>query len=175
MEDKTQNSLLKVGELARQCDKTVRALHLYEDLGLLEPHSRSPGGFRLYSTHAVNRIEWIGKLQDLGLSLTDIQQLLRDWSGIRTANRAMARLRELLDQRRAEIHTQIAHLHALEEEMDESLNYLERCRGCDAEDPARCSACSLTRAPMLINQFHAKGTGEHPTVVIPVTVKKNRG
>ncbi len=166
MDDLTKHQLLKVGELARLCDKTVRALHLYEDLGLLEPHSRSPGGFRLYAPGAVERIQWIGKLQDLGLSLTDIRQLLEDWSRIKTASRAMGRLRELMMQRRREIRTQVEHLKALEEEMDESLIYLEKCRGCEAEDPAMCDACSVSRAPMLITQFHCKGTGEHPAVVI---------
>ena len=42
-------SLLKVGELARRTGKTARAIHLYEELGLLTPAVRSKGGFRLYS------------------------------------------------------------------------------------------------------------------------------
>ena len=42
-------SLLKVGELAKRTGKTVRAIHLYEELGLLAPAVRSKGGFRLYS------------------------------------------------------------------------------------------------------------------------------
>ena len=37
-------SLLKVGELARRTGKTVRAIHLYEELGLLTPAVRSKGG-----------------------------------------------------------------------------------------------------------------------------------
>ena len=133
--------------------------------------SRSPGGFRLYSTCAVDRIEWIGKLQDLGLSLTDIQQLLLDWAKIQTASCAMARLRELMEQRREEIHSQISHLQELEQEMDDSLIYLERCRGCGAETPSSCNACSLTQAPMLINQLHCKGTGEHQAVALAGSLK----
>ncbi len=39
---------LKVGELAKRTGKTVRAVHLYEELGLLAPAVRSKGGFRLY-------------------------------------------------------------------------------------------------------------------------------
>ena len=56
-----------------------------------------------------------------------------------------------------------------------SLVYLERCRGCDAEDPARCEVCSVERAPMLITQFHCKGTGEHPAVVIAAAAGEIRG
>ena len=48
-------NLLKVGELAKQTGKTVRAVHLYEELGLLAPAVRSKGGFRLYHPRAAVR------------------------------------------------------------------------------------------------------------------------
>ena len=54
--------LLRVGELAKRTGKTVRAVHLYEELGLLAPAVRSKGGFRLYPGKAVKRIDWIQKL-----------------------------------------------------------------------------------------------------------------
>src|SRR5580693_9045299 len=78
-------SLLKVGELAKRTGKTVRAVHLYEELGLLEPAVRSKGGFRLYSSKALKRVDWIQKLQDLGFSLTEIKAVLRDWEGTAAA------------------------------------------------------------------------------------------
>ncbi|HVT06543.1 MAG TPA: MerR family transcriptional regulator, partial [Polyangia bacterium] len=87
-------SLLKVGELAKRTGKTVRAVHLYEELGLLSPAVRSKGGFRLYSGKAVKRIDWIQKLQDLGFSLTEIKAFLRDWEESDAAPKAMARVRE---------------------------------------------------------------------------------
>ena len=63
-------TLIKVGDLAHRTGKTVRAIHLYEELGLLSPPVRSKGGFRMYSGDGVKRIEWIQKLQDMGFSLT---------------------------------------------------------------------------------------------------------
>ena len=86
-------SLVKVGELAKRTGKTVRAVHLYEELGLLEPAVRSKGGFRLYSSKALKRVDWIQKLQDLGFSLTEIKAVLRDWEGTATAPGAMNRVR----------------------------------------------------------------------------------
>jgi len=88
-------TLLKVGELAKKTGKTVRAVHLYEELGLLTPAVRSKGGFRLYSGKAARRIEWIQKLQDLGFSLTEIKAFLRDWEDSETAPKAMDRMREI--------------------------------------------------------------------------------
>jgi DNA-binding transcriptional MerR regulator len=39
----------RIGELAKRVSKTVRTIHFYEELGLLRPAERSPGGFRMYN------------------------------------------------------------------------------------------------------------------------------
>ena len=66
------------GDLARETSKTVRAIHLYEEMELLKPAGRSKGRYRLYGPEALVRIRWIGKLQDLGFSLTDIKAIVKD-------------------------------------------------------------------------------------------------
>src|SRR3977135_1826760 len=71
--------LLQVGDIARVSGKTVRAIHHYEEVGLLRPHARSKGRYRLYDQASVNRVRWIGKLHDLGLSLSQIQEMVRAW------------------------------------------------------------------------------------------------
>jgi DNA-binding transcriptional MerR regulator len=58
--------------------KTVRAIHLYEELGLLKASERSKGRYRLFTEEALVRVRWITKLQSLGLSLSEIQQLVKD-------------------------------------------------------------------------------------------------
>lgn len=154
-----------MGELARLSGKTVRALHLYEEMGLLLPSGRSKGGFRLYPREAQQRVAWIGKLQDMRLSLTDIKELVEDWSQIRTAHRAMHRLRELVDKRLSQTEGQILRLTELRDEMRQSLDYLEKCRSCDVGRPTQCTTCDYDQAPMLIAQFHRPKTGEYPEVV----------
>jgi len=176
METAERTELLKVGELARLCSKTVRALHLYEDMGLLEPATRTAGGFRLYPPQAVERIRWLGKLQDLGLSLNDVRQLLDDWSEIGTVHLAMDRLRQLLDRRLRKTRTQMERLRRLEDEMIESIAYLQKCNTCDATHPALCASCDVQHAPTLITQFHCTGTGEHPALdfaEIPAEEERN--
>src|SRR2546426_7721460 len=70
--------LMQVGDLARESGKTVRAIHLYEELELLRPVARSKGRYRLYGADALLRIRWITKLQSLGFSLTDIKAIVKD-------------------------------------------------------------------------------------------------
>ena len=76
-----EEDLMQVGDLARETGKTVRAIHLYEEMELLKPAARSKGRYRLYSPDALVRIRWIGKLQELGFSLTDIKAIVKDVEG----------------------------------------------------------------------------------------------
>jgi len=64
--------LLTVGKLARRCGMTVRTLHHYDAIGLLQPASRSGAGYRLYARADIERLHRIQALRQLGLSLTDI-------------------------------------------------------------------------------------------------------
>jgi len=156
--DEGEDGLLQVGDLARLSKKTVRAIHLYEELGLLRPHARSKGRYRLFSPDAVVRVRWIGKLQDLGLSLSTIQTVVREWEMSPSAPGAMAKMREVYRQKLASTRSQIERLKALEGELAESLKYLETCDTCD---PVRlfpaCNCCDLhehdERAPELVAGF----------------------
>lgn len=135
--------LLQVGEIAKASGKTVRAIHHYEEVGLLRPHARSKGRYRLYDQDAVARVRWIGKLHDLGLSLSQIQAIVRAFEEAESAPGAMARIRSIYAQKLEETRAQIAHLASLERELSASVAYLETCDACDpAEIVAACSACS---------------------------------
>ncbi len=69
---------LKVGALARMTGLTVRALHHYEEVGLLAPAARTAAGHRLYGTAQVRRLHQITSLRQLGLSLDEIARVLDD-------------------------------------------------------------------------------------------------
>jgi DNA-binding transcriptional MerR regulator len=148
-------SLLKVGELAKRTGKTVRAVHLYEELGLLSPAVRSKGGFRLYSGKAVTRIEWIQKLQDLGFSLTEIKAFLRDWEDSETAPKAMDRIREIFSDKLRETQETITRLSRLVGDLNETLAYMDSCRVCEpTHTQGECGTCGIHghagRAPILL-------------------------
>lgn len=137
------NKLLRIGELATRSDKTARALHLYEEMGLLEPAQRSSGGFRLYDEANIERIEYIDALQSSGLSLTNVAQLLKSWEGQARPVEAMAWLEERYQERLKAVRDQIAELTALEAELKKSLSFLAGCGGCahDALPHEICGGC----------------------------------
>jgi DNA-binding transcriptional MerR regulator len=65
-----------VGQLAKLTGLTVRALHHYHAIGLLEPSQRSDSGYRLYTQADIVRLFRIQALQRLNLSLDEIAAVL---------------------------------------------------------------------------------------------------
>ncbi|MCS6800048.1 MAG: MerR family transcriptional regulator [Myxococcota bacterium] len=124
---------IRIGTLAARSGKSVRALHLYEELGLLEPIRRSPGGFRLYAPDAVVRVRWIAALQEMGFSLGRIRQLLTAWEESHSAPDAMKRLREIYREKLEETRAARRRLEELERELEASLGYLETCDRCEPQ------------------------------------------
>ncbi|MFO0576544.1 MAG: MerR family transcriptional regulator [Polyangia bacterium] len=157
--DRAEGKLLRIGQLAERCGKTVRALHLYEEMGLLKPVLRTPGGFRLYSAGAVERVQWIARLQEADVSLGEIQTLLRDLEEQRIGADAMTRLRELLARKLSEIREQRARLEQLERDITAGLHYLDGCRVCGPEHTTReCGGCRLHghdgNQPLMVSGAH---------------------
>ncbi len=137
-----EEDLLQVGDLARETGKTVRAIHLYEELGLLKPLQRSKGGYRLYASDAPLRIRWIQKLQDMGFSLTDIQTVVRDWEQSGSAPRAMTKMRAVYKKKLEETRAQKLKLDKLVRELEKSLDYLDTCDVCEPDRLlSTCNVC----------------------------------
>jgi DNA-binding transcriptional MerR regulator len=107
--------MLKVGELAALAGLTVRTLHHYDSIGLLQPSARSDAGYRLYDRDDVARLHQIQALRSFGMSLADIGLYLDSPAGsplavidrqLATLDRQMleaARMREQLQRLRTEL------------------------------------------------------------------------
>jgi len=158
---------LQVGDLARETGKTVRAVHLYEELGLLRPIGRTKGGFRLYGNEALLRIRWIQKLQDMGFSLADIQTVVRDWEESGSAPRAMTKMRAVYTKKLEETRATLRRMQQLERELEASLQYLDTCDVCEPDRLlSTCKACNHhpcddTVVPELVAGFRAQSHRAH--------------
>ena len=139
---KHDDKLLRVGELARAVGKTVRAMHLYEELGLLEPAARSEGGFRLYAHDAVDRIHWIVKLQAIGFTLHEIQGFVQDFRDAGSGKLATDRVRAVFRAKQDEIREQLTQLQIIENDLQEAVAYLDSCTSCSTDyTPDECGVC----------------------------------
>lgn len=98
----------RIGEVAKQTGVTTRTLRYWEELGLLQPASRTDGGERVYGAGDVRRVTRIREWQELlGLSLDEVKTALsagdvdvldRVHFELRESEVSMARRRELLDE-----------------------------------------------------------------------------
>ena len=99
---------LRVGELAERAGVTVRALHHYEEVGLLRP-SRTDAGHRRYGAAEVERLQQITSLRALGLSLDAIREAL-DAPDFDPA--------DTVERQRAALDAEAARLGALADQLD---------------------------------------------------------
>jgi DNA-binding transcriptional MerR regulator len=74
----TTDGLARIDEVAARTGLTKRTLRYYEEIGLLDPPTRTEGGYRLYTAADVQRLERIKRLKSLlGFSLAEIRDLVR--------------------------------------------------------------------------------------------------
>jgi DNA-binding transcriptional MerR regulator len=118
----TSDRLWQVGELAKRTGLSVRALHHYDEIGLLVPSERSFSGYRLYSDLDLRRLYRIVAMRQLGMRLDQISAVI-DGTGpdvrstVRGQLEALDRQRELQDRLRARLQSV---LEALDREAEPS-------------------------------------------------------
>ncbi len=143
--------LLKIGEFARLANTNLRTLRYYEELDLLQPAGRSEGGFRFYRPADLNRVRMIHSMQELGLHLEQIHDILDTRSIDRTSDgtraewigkirRALSEQRRLLDERSEALNIEL-ELNAT------AAKKLEDCGPCPHTPNAKnnfCETCQTT-------------------------------
>lgn len=65
-----------IGKLAVNASTKVQTIRYYEEIGLIQPFSRSEGGHRLYGPDEVKRLKFIRHARELGFGIEAIRQLL---------------------------------------------------------------------------------------------------
>ena len=115
---------LTVGEVARMAGVSVRTLHHYDEIGLLRPSGRTPGGYRTYDDADVDRLRSILTYRELGLGLDEIAAAIdadTDRIGI---------LRAARDR----LSARIRRLEAVRESLDEAISGEQRGHAMTPEE-----------------------------------------
>lgn len=118
--------MIDIGQLAKRANTSSRTLRYYEQIGLLKPCGRNARGRRLYGPEEVDRLENIRTLQQSGLSLRDIQQLLQEsaMDSRRVVEATVARLDEKIASLR-KLRTRFQMLLGLLQSGDDLLRFLQ--------------------------------------------------
>jgi MerR family Zn(II)-responsive transcriptional regulator of zntA len=115
---------LTIGDLAERSQVSRDTLRFYERRRLLSAPRRTASGYRLYREDDANRVRFIRRAQAMGLTLEDIQELLRAQT-LETADQC----RRVASRLRARIETvdeKIAELRAFRAELARGLRDCER-------------------------------------------------
>ena len=111
----------RIGEVASATGLTVRALHHYDQIGLVVPSGRTSGGHRLYTDADLVVLYQVTALRQLGLPLDQIAVLLA----------GRADVSQVIDEQLAQVDRQIRMATRLREQL------LAAARETGAADGAR--------------------------------------
>lgn len=112
----TRKRTYLVSEVSELAGVSVRALHHYDDVGLLVPRGRTDAGYRLYDEDDLLRLQQILLGRELGLSLEEIRHSLDDPQFDR---------RRALVAQRAELQKRAQQADAMLRAIDAALRHLD--------------------------------------------------
>jgi len=139
-----KKTLMQIGTVAKRAATTIRTVRYYLQLGLISETARSPGGFYLFDTDAVDRVRYICHLRELGLSLGDIQKLINIRRHSPVGAAASRGLRARLELQIRTIEQKIADFQQLKQEIAAAVQVLRQCADCDRKPgPSVCAACPV--------------------------------
>lgn len=101
---------LRIGDAATKSGVTRDTIRFYERAGLLEKPGRTAARHRTYDSRALQRIRLVRQLQNCGLTISDIKEIVF----LESADRPVAskRLIEILRQRLAFLEERIASMES---------------------------------------------------------------
>lgn len=99
-----------VSQAARQAGVTRKAIRIYESKGLLTPAERTEAGYRVFTADDVAILRFIRQAKTLGLTLTEIGDILDLQRG---GAQPCDRVTQLLDAHLAQIEATLAELRQL--------------------------------------------------------------
>ena len=101
-----ENKLLTIGQFAALHGINKKTLMWYDEIGLFKPAAINPeNGYRCYNYHQSPILETILLLRELDVSVAETQDFMQ--------NRSAENLKNLLDQKIAELDLQLMHLQAV--------------------------------------------------------------
>jgi len=130
-----EGRLIRVGEVAERLEVSPRTVKYYEELGLVKPGERSTGGFRLYGSREIERLERILRMKSIGYSLAAIRELLavRDTAQeadrvtvLRTATQHLREREREASERVLKIREDLQRAEALRGELERDIALCER-------------------------------------------------
>ena len=135
---------MHIGRLAQQAGTTTRTVRYYEEMGLIKPEGRSPGGFRCYSDQQLDRLRMIMSLKGMEFDLDQIKTILDKQSTNDTGGKLASAMLSDLNSRLDEVDRQLEHYQQLKDKLRQNIQSLCNCLPCDLRLEDRlCVNCEV--------------------------------
>ncbi len=134
----------KIGEVASRADVNKETVRYYEKRGLIPKPDRRRSGYRIFTGRHIDQIKFIKRAQELGFTLSEIQELLElrldgDTSCEQVRIKAASKL----------------------EEVKEKIADLDRIKKVLGELIEECKADGTTEECVILNALEGERDGNH--------------
>ena len=120
---------MNIGQASKASGVTTKMIRYYDEIGLVQPASRSDSNYREYDERQVNELRFIKRARSLGFSMEEITQLLSLW---RDRSRPSREVKAIADRHLAHLNARIAEMQA----MADTLAHLSQC--CAGDERPDC-------------------------------------
>jgi MerR family mercuric resistance operon transcriptional regulator len=135
--------------LSTHTGTNIETIRYYERVGLLLAPARSSGGYRLYATGHLKRLNFIGRARALGFSIGEVRTLLRLAD---ERKRPCAEVRVVADAHLRDVRAKIADLRRMERVLKATV--------------ARCASGRRTPCPV-IEALYRDGSRLNTLLTLP--------
>lgn len=133
---------LSIGEVASRSGVSIDTIRFYERRSLLPVAPRTAGGYRVFTSKAIEQIQFIKQAQELGFSLDDIATLLTT-----NGESDCLRVHDLLDTKVREIDHRMKSMVEFRKKL---IHYLAECEEELKKHPTSADC------PVVVEIGHAK-------------------
>ena len=145
--DRSQQGVLRSGELAKAAGVSTDTLRHYERIGVLPAPRRSRNGYRAYPAEALGRVRLVRRALAMGFTLGELKRILK----VRDAGGAPCReVRALAVAKLSDLEARLCEMTSVRDELRAILEeWSTRLSGTAADHRASLLESLATREPAL--------------------------
>ena len=110
-----------IGEVSKKTDIPVKTIRYYEEFGLLHKPKRSMSQYRVYSLKDIEKLLFIKKSKDLGLTLAEIKKIIKRSS--RGVEATCCLVHEVFEEKIADCEQRIKALKETKKRLSQRLHH----------------------------------------------------
>ena len=157
-----ESKLLTIGQFAALHGINKKTLMWYDEIGLFRPVVVNPeNGYRYYNYHQSSILETILLLRELDVSVNEIQEFMKDRSALS--------LKDLLDEKIAELDLKITHLKAVKKTLS---NYHQNMETLLTMDLSEISSMEKEARSLVTVEIDRNTTFDRQVEMITVETQK---